>query len=332
LYDVFQRFGRFPIVGAPPFRRIAYREALLHYGSDKPDLRNPLRYVDVTRVFPAEGPRDPDSGGLVRGVLAPGAAAKSRSWFEAAQACVRAHGAELAWLRAGRPPSGSRRAELEARSAELGTLLPVAATDAVFVLFAPLESRAAAALRRHLGEGLGLVQRECYEFCWVVDFPMYERNPETQGYRFSHNPFSLPHGGGAALGEDPLTILAHQYDIVCNGVELSSGALRNHRADWLLRAFEIAGYSAAEVEAQFGGMLRAFRAGAPPHGGLAPGIDRMLMLLADEPNLREVIAFPLNQRAEDLLLGAPSSARPEQLDELGLSLVVAEPDCDAATK
>jgi aspartyl-tRNA synthetase len=154
--------------------------------------------------------------------------------------------------------------------------------------------------------------------CWVVDYPMYEKNATTGGIEFSHNPFSMPVGGLEALAGDPLKVLAHQYDLVCNGVELSSGALRNHRPDIMLRAFEIAGYPASEVERRFGGMLRAFRYGAPPHGGLAPGVDRMLMLLADTPNIREVIAFPMTQTAEDLLMGAPSAVRPEQLAELGI--------------
>jgi aspartyl-tRNA synthetase len=182
--------------------------------------------------------------------------------------------------------------------------------------------RAIDGLRNHLGRELGLLEAKAYRFCWVTDFPFYELDPETNQVAFSHNPFSMPQGGLAALNsQDPLSIKAFQYDIVCNGVELSSGAIRNHRPDVMLRAFEIAGYGPEEVEKRFGGMLRAFRHGAPPHGGLAPGIDRIVMLLAQEPNLREVIAFPMTQNAEDLLMGAPSPVSEKQLRELHIRIV-----------
>jgi aspartyl-tRNA synthetase len=177
-------------------------------------------------------------------------------------------------------------------------------------------------LRSHLARELGLLEQNAYRFCWVTDFPFYEINPDTNQIEFSHNPFSMPQGGLDALnGQDPLTIKAHQYDIVCNGVELSSGAIRNHRPDVMLRAFELAGYGPEVVEKKFGGMLNAFRHGAPPHGGLAPGIDRIVMLLAQEPNLREVIAFPMTQNAEDLLMGAPSAVSEKQLRELHVRIV-----------
>ncbi|HXH84453.1 MAG TPA: amino acid--tRNA ligase-related protein, partial [Candidatus Tectomicrobia bacterium] len=174
-----------------------------------------------------------------------------------------------------------------------------------------------------LGEELGLIEKDAFRFCWIVDFPMYERNEETGAIEFSHNPFSMPQGGLEALeSRDPLSIKAYQYDIVCNGVELSSGAIRNHRPDIMLKAFAIAGYSAAEVEARFGGMLNAFRYGAPPHGGSAPGIDRIVMLLAGETNIREVIAFPMNQQAQDLMMQAPSPVPPERLRELHIAVVL----------
>ena len=177
------------------------------------------------------------------------------------------------------------------------------------------------AVRTKLGQDLGLIAGEKFEFCWITDFPMYELNEETGKIDFSHNPFSMPQGGLEALNsQDPLTIKAFQYDIVCNGVELSSGAIRNHRPDIMVRAFEIAGYPASEVEARFGGMLNAFRYGAPPHGGSAPGIDRIVMLLADEPTIREVIVFPLNQQGEDLMMGAPSEVTPARLKELNIRL------------
>ena len=174
-------------------------------------------------------------------------------------------------------------------------------------------------VRTRLGEGLELIEKRAFRFCWIIDFPMYELNEETKQIDFSHNPFSMSQGGIEALNsKDPLTIKAFQYDIVCNGVELSSGAIRNHRPDIMIRAFEIAGYTAEEVEARFGGMLNAFRYGAPPHGGSAPGIDRIVMLLADEPNIREVILFPLNQQGEDLMMGAPAEVPPARLRELHL--------------
>ncbi|MCA3269333.1 MAG: aspartate--tRNA ligase, partial [Thalassospira sp.] len=175
--------------------------------------------------------------------------------------------------------------------------------------------------RRRIGAELGLIKPDCFEFCWVVDFPMFERNEDTGKIEFSHNPFSMPQGGLEALNSgDPLALKAYQYDIVCNGIELSSGAIRNHLPEVMLRAFEIAGYQRDEVEQQFSGMLNAFRYGAPPHGGSAPGIDRMVMLLADEPNIREVVAFPMNQKAEDLMMGAPAVVPSERLRELHIRL------------
>ena len=176
-------------------------------------------------------------------------------------------------------------------------------------------------MRNRVGRDLGLLEENAFRFCWVTDFPMYERNEDTGQIEFSHNPFSMPQGGLEALNSmDPLDIKAFQYDIVCNGIELSSGAIRNHRPDIMIRAFEIAGYPAEEVEHRFGGMLNAFRYGAPPHGGSAPGIDRIVMLIADEPAIREVILFPMNQQAEDLMMGAPARVPPERLKELHIKL------------
>jgi aspartyl-tRNA synthetase len=196
-----------------------------------------------------------------------------------------------------------------------------------FVCDEPISAAKSAGLvRTKLGQELGLVEEGAFRFCWIVDFPMYERNEETGQIEFSHNPFSMPQGGIEALEtKDPLTINAYQYDIVCNGIELSSGAIRNHRPDIMYKAFAIAGYSAAEVEERFGGMLKAFRYGAPPHGGSAPGIDRIVMLLADTPNIREIVAFPMNQQAQDLLMQAPAPVPPERLKELHIRLDLPPP-------
>jgi len=248
----------------------------------------------------------------------PEAANQPRRFFEELRGLAQAHDAELGWFAQGKPSRGYLAHTSEALRATLSRELNAAANDAVVLLAAPLESRAAVELLRRTAQALSVIDTESYRFCWVTDYPMYEPNPETGGFAFSHNPFSMPQGGAAAFERHPLEILAHQYDLVCNGVELSSGALRNYRADWLVRAFGIAGYAPSQVESQFGGLLRAFRSGAPPHGGLAPGIDRILMLLSNAPNLREVIAFPLNQNAEDLLLGAPSAVSPSQLAALGI--------------
>jgi aspartyl-tRNA synthetase len=212
---------------------------------------------------------------------------------------------------------GPERTELLRAALGLGDGDAVFFVAGVPSVFSPFASAA----RLKIGEELGLTAKDCFEFCWITDFPMYERDEETGQVDFSHNPFSMPQGGLAALEQqDPLEITAHQYDIVCNGVELSSGAIRNHRPDIMYKAFAIAGYSAEEVETRFAGMLNAFKYGAPPHGGSAPGIDRIVMLLADTPNLREVVAFPMNQQAQDLLMHAPAPVPAERLRELHIRL------------
>ena len=328
LAGLFSEFSDWKVTD-PPFPRIPYEEAMTAYGSDKPDLRNPIRAIDVSGIFRESGfavfAKAVASGNVVRAIVAPGAADRSRSFFdktvEAGQALGLAGVAYLVLAEQAKGPiakflSDDKRAELVAAAgARPG--------DAMFFVseHADRIGRPVDGLRAHLGRELDLIEADTYKFCWITDFPFYEKDPETGQIAFSHNPFSMPQGGLEALNtKDPLSIKAFQYDIVCNGVELSSGAIRNHRPDIMLRAFQIAGYGPEEVEKRFGGMLNAFRYGAPPHGGLAPGVDRIVMLLAKEPNIREVIAFPMTQNAEDLLMGAPSPVSEKQLRELHIQI------------
>ena len=329
LAGVFQEFSDFTVT-PPPFPRIAYDDAMAMYGSDKPDLRNPIKAADVTEIFRgsefAVFARAVEEGAVVRAIRAPGAGEKSRSFFDKTVGLAETLGlGGLAYIVAAETPKGPLAKYLpEDRRKRVFDAAGVQPGDAVFfVSGAPKTlSKAIDGLRNHLAKELGLLEANAYRFCWVTDFPFFERDAETNQIAFSHNPFSMPQGGLEALnGSDPLSIKAFQYDIVCNGVELSSGAIRNHRPDVMLRAFEIAGYGPDEVEKRFGGMLNAFRHGAPPHGGLAPGIDRIVMLLAQEPNLREVIAFPMTQNAEDLLMNAPSPVSDKQLRELHIRVV-----------
>ncbi len=327
---VFEEFGGGRTVTKPPFPRIPYEQAMLDYGSDKPDLRNPLRIADVTKQYAGSGfglfARIAASGGIVRAIPAPGAGSRPRGFFDKLNEWAREQGAGgLGYIifeeDGGRGPIAKN---LEAERIEgVRAACGLQPGDAVFFAAGQRDEAAkfAGQVRTRLAQELGLMEQDCFRFCWVTDFPMYEVVEETGAIDFSHNPFSMPQGGLEALDtQDPLTIKAFQYDIVCNGIELSSGAIRNHRPDIMVRAFEIAGYTAADVEARFGGMLAAFRYGAPPHGGSAPGIDRMVMLLADEPNIREVILFPLNQQGEDLMMGAPAPVDAKRLKELSLKL------------
>ena len=330
LHGVFEEFAGDRKVSALPFPRIPYAQSMLIYGSDKPDLRNPIVIADVTEAFRGSGfgifAKAVDGGAIVRGIPAPAAGSKPRSFFDKLNEWARSQGAGglgyIVYDAAG--PKGPIAKNLdEARLAEIKAQCGLKDGDAVF--FAcdkkAVAEKFAGTVRTRLGEELQLIDARRFEFCWIVDFPMYELNEDTGKVEFSHNPFSMPQGGLEALNtQDPLTINAYQYDIVCNGVELSSGAIRNHLPEIMYKAFEIAGYPASEVEERFGGMLNAFKFGAPPHGGSAPGIDRIVMLLADEKNIREVIAFPLNQRAEDLLMQAPAEVPPARLKELSIRL------------
>ena len=327
---VFEEFGGGRAVTPTPFPQIPYEQAMLEYGSDKPDLRNPLRIADVTAQYAGSGfglfARIAASGGIVRAIPAPGAATQPRSFFDKLNEWARAEGqGGLGYIVFdAEGPKGPIARNLEADRAEaIRVACGLNAGDAVFFVGGKKDvaEKFAGVVRTRIADELDLSEKNAFRFCWITDFPMYELNEDTKQIDFSHNPFSMPQGGLEALnGQDPLTIKAFQYDIVCNGIELSSGAIRNHRPDIMLRAFEIAGYSAEDVEARFGGMLNAFRYGAPPHGGSAPGIDRMVMLLADEPNIREVILFPLNQQGEDLLMGAPAEVPAARLKELSIRL------------
>jgi aspartyl-tRNA synthetase len=331
LHGVFAEFRPEARVTPPPFPRIPYEEAMRRYASDKPDLRNPLEISDVTEVFRGSGftvfaTAVAERRAVVRAIRAPGAAAQPRSFFDKLNQWARDQGAPgLGYVVLA---DGAARGPIakfleEARLAALRASTGAGDGDAVFfVCDAPdAAARLAGRARARVGEDLDMVEPNAFRFCWITDFPMYERNEESGKIEFSHNPFSMPQGGLEALEtRDPLTIKAYQYDIVCNGVELSSGAIRNHRPDIMYKAFAIAGYSPAEVEARFGGMLSAFRYGAPPHGGSAPGIDRIVMMIAGESNIREVIAFPMNQQAQDLLMQAPAPVPSERLKELHIKL------------
>jgi aspartyl-tRNA synthetase len=332
LYGVFEEFAAGRSVTKPPFPRIPFETAMLRYGSDKPDLRNPLVIVDVTEAFRGSGfglfARAVEKGAVVRAVRAPGTADRPRSFFDKMNEWAREQGAGgLGYIQyAADGPKGPIAKNLEgARVEQIQSMTAAEEGDSVF--FVADQPKAAAKLagltRTRLGEDLGLVERGAFRFCWITDFPMYERDEATGKIEFSHNPFSMPQGGLEALEtRDPLTIKAFQYDIVCNGVELSSGAIRNHLPEIMYKAFAVAGYPREEVEARFGGMLNALKFGAPPHGGSAPGIDRIVMLLAEEPNIREVVAFPMNQKAEDLLMQAPSEVPESRLKELHIRLAL----------
>jgi len=331
LHGLFEEFANGRRVSAAPFPRIPYKDAMLKYGSDKPDLRNPIIITDVTNSFTKSGfglfERIVEGGGVVRAIPAPKTADKSRKFFDDMNDWARGEGhAGLGYVtrKGGEFGGPIAKNHGEEGMAAIYDALGLGPDDGLFFA-AGKEAQAAklaGAARTRVAEQLGLIDPNCFEFCWIVDFPMYEYDEESKKVDFSHNPFSMPQGEMHALETmDPLDILAYQYDIVCNGVELSSGAIRNHRPEIMYKAFEIAGYSQEDVDTNFAGMINAFKYGAPPHGGSAPGIDRIVMLLADEPNIREVIVFPMNQKAEDLMMGAPGPVTAKQLRELNIRVV-----------
>jgi aspartyl-tRNA synthetase len=326
---IFHEFGDKKIARIP-FPRITYRDAMHGYGSDKPDLRNPLKIIDVTGIF-AESRFNAFShmvqqGGVVRAIPVKGIAKQPRKFFDDMVNYGQSIGARgLAYIiwSEGKVKSPIVK-YLSTRELNMAKGRgKIEDGDAIFFIAdkEAMACRIGGQVRTELANQLDLIDEDVFHFCWVIDFPMYEKDEQTGCIQFSHNPFSMPQGGMRDLqGKNPLEILAYQYDIVCNGVELSSGAIRNHDPKIMYKAFEIAGYSQEDVDRKFGALIRAFTFGAPPHGGIAPGIDRIIMLLAGETNLREVIAFPLNQQAEDLMMGAPSKVSTEQLKELHLNL------------
>jgi aspartyl-tRNA synthetase len=344
LHGVFEQFadwqGKGRSVSALPFRRIPYRESMLKYGNDKPDLRNPLIITDVSELFKGSGfgrfASIVESGDVVRAVPAPATAEKSRKFFDDMNAWAQSEGfAGLGYAtrKGGEWGGPIAKNHGEEGMAKIAGALGLGPDDGVF--FAAGKEAQAAKLaglaRTRVADQLGLIDQSRFEFCWIVDFPMFEYDEDAKKVDFSHNPFSMPQGELEALEtKDPLDILAFQYDIVCNGIELSSGAIRNHRPEIMYKAFEIAGYSQEDVDANFAGMINAFKYGAPPHGGSAPGVDRIVMLLADEPNIREVITFPMTQKAEDLMMGAPSFVSARQLRELNIRVTADTPKKDAA--
>lgn len=334
LYNSFKQFSSKEVTNYP-FPRITYADAMMKYGVDKPDLRNPLIISDVTEIFVDSEfsifANNIKKGQVIRAIPAPATASQPRSFFDKMIEFAQSNGAAgLAYISFAEDGSAKGPIAKFLSAEKLDQLKKLANLqngDSVFFSCnVPNEAaKLAGKVRIHLGNELDLLEKNCYKFCWIVDFPFYELNEETGKVDFSHNPFSMPQGGldtllNAKTQEDYLAILAHQYDIVCNGIELCSGAIRNHRPDIMYKAFEIAGYSNDVVDKRFSAMIEAFKFGAPPHGGLAPGIDRMIMLLADEPNIREVILFPMNQKAEDLLMKAPAVVDIKQLRELNIEL------------
>ncbi|MEU9009355.1 aspartate--tRNA ligase [Streptomyces sp. NPDC048479] len=323
--ELFEEFGGGRHVTSP-FPRIPFREAMVKYGNDKPDLRAQLELVDISDVF--EGSEfKAFAGKHVRALPVPDTAGQSRKFFDGLGDFAVEHGAKgLAWVRVGE--DGSLTGPIakfltEENIKVLTERLSLAPGHAIFFGAGEFDevSKIMGAVRVEAAKRAGHFEEGVFRFCWIVDFPMYEKDEETGKIDFSHNPFSMPQGGLEALEtQDPLDILGWQYDIVCNGVELSSGAIRNHEPEIMFKAFEIAGYSKETVEHEFSGMLRAFQFGAPPHGGIAPGVDRIVMLLADEPNIRETIAFPLNGNAQDLMMGAPTELDESRLRELNIAL------------
>ena len=330
LAGVFTEFGGRGEI-TPPFVRIPFADSMLRFGNDKPDLRIPVEIVDLTPEFQASG-FQAFAGKTVRALRVPGAGGQSRSWFDKMTQQARDLGAAgLAWLSIG--DEGELKGQVgkflsDAEKQSIVSAAGLQAGDAVFLVAndkSSLPSYVLGHLRVRMAEELGLINDSEYRFCWITDFPMFEKNEDTGQIEFSHNPFSMPQGGmDALLNMDPLDIKAFQYDIVCNGYELSSGAVRNHDPQLMYKAFEIAGYGKEVVDEKFPALQQAFRFGPPPHAGVAPGVDRIVMLITGEPNIREVIAFPMNQQAQDLMMNAPAPVSDQQLRDVHIRVVHTE--------
>jgi len=326
---LFKEFSNGRKVSEAPFIRIPFKESMLKYGTDKPDLRNPLVIVDATPLFGNSGfglyDQMVQEGQKVRAIVAPKAAEKPRSFFDKFDAFAKEQNmGGMAYIAFGANGAKGLSRFFDAQKLdEIKKFFALKDGDAVLFMAGKEASvsKFAGVVRNKLGGELDLFEKDAFRFCWIVDFPFYEQNEETGAVEFSHNPFSMPQGGmDALLNKNPLEILAYQYDLVCNGAELASGAVRNHKPEIMYKAFEIAGYGHDVVDNKFGGMINAFHYGAPPHAGCAPGIDRAVMLLLDEPIIRDVIIFPLNGKAQDLLMQAPNTVSDEQLKELHIKL------------
>ena len=338
IYNTFKEFSNKEI-SKPPFRRIAFNDAMLQYGTDKPDLRNPLIIKDLTDFFASHdfveinGRTIPFKNKLVRGIVAnylvkkDGEGDGKKAFEKAIDAYSRSIGMKFGCgyitLEDGEFKGPIAKFLSDAEKAELCELCGIKEGDSLFFISdAPaVINKLAGEMRTWIASELGLIKNDSFEFCFIVDFPMYEYNEEAKKIDFTHNPFSMPQGGmDALLNKDPLEIFAYQYDIVCNGVELSSGAVRNHNPEIMKKAFEIAGYGEEDVKAKFGALYTAFSYGAPPHAGMAPGVDRMIMLIAEEETIRDVIAFPLNGNAQDVMMGAPGNVTEQQLREVHIKV------------
>ena len=323
LYETFKAFTE-KRISPPPFRRLTYGETMLQYGTDKPDLRNPLVICDLTEFF-SKVEFQAFKNKPVRGIVA-NCAGKPRSFFDSSlkyATDIGMKGLGYITLSEGEFKGPIEKFLSPQQKQDLIGSLDIKDGDTLFFISdaAAIVDGLACSIRNWLGEALGIVDTEAFEFCFITDYPMYEYNPETKGIDFTHNPFSMPQGGLEALmTKDPLDIVAHQYDVVCNGVELSSGAVRNHSPEVMKKAFSIAGYPEEEITKRFNALYSAFQYGAPPHAGMAPGLDRIVRLLAGEDTLRDVIAFPLNGNAQDLLLGAPSEVSEQQLRDVHISI------------
>ena len=331
LFDVFTKLTKNFLVSKPPFKKIPFDECVEKYGNDKPDLRNPLILSNVTDIFKNSSFKlfadSINKGSIVIAIPAPDTKDQPRAFFDKLNSWAKSEdqggmGYVQFINKEGRGPIANN---LDKERLERFLKIDgVNANSSIFFLCGKREEimEFAAIARMKIANELKLIKENEFQFCWVIDYPMYQKNIETNKIEFSHNPFSMPQGGLDELEKkNPLDVKAYQYDIVCNGVELSSGAIRNHKPEIMIKAFEIAGYTKKDLEKQFGSLLQAFNFGAPPHGGCAPGIDRIVMLIAGEPNIREIIPFPFNQKAEDLMMNAPTEITDDRLKELSLKIL-----------